>query len=787
MGLNFKNKSSDKNLKEILGMYTRHWKWFVLSVIIALSLAFVKLRYSIPEYSAQAKIQILEDKNANSELGSFKDLGILPSGTNKVEDEIEIINSRSNFIEVVKKLGLNVKITALGKILDSEVYKNPPIKISFIAKDSIVENSYFDFYITLGNGSSFVYTESEDEPANLVSFGKSISTAIGDIVLTPNKDDLSYFNDKKFKISIKPVGEVAQKYQEKTSISPVMEYSNILEITLNDPIPEKANDIINNLIDTYNSNAIRDRKEIADRTSEFINDRITEIYSNLSSADQTEEEYKEGRGITDVASQASVNLTVSASSQKELENASLQLDIASSMKDLVDTQKGFDILPSIGLSDPAIASTTAKYNELVSERNRLLKSSNEKNPIIVNLDEQLNTLKQSMQSSLQSMTDNLVLQVNSLSGQLSRVNSRLYAAPRNQRALRDIGRKQQTIESLYIYLLQKREESQISFASASPKSKIIDNSHSVSPEPVTPKRKIVYLAFFIFGLLVPFSVIYGKDLLDNKIHSKTGLEKLVKDVPVLGEIPSLGRREDKLVNKEDRSVLAESLRIIRTNIDYNIKATNQRHKGNVIYITSSVPGEGKTFLSSNLAMIFASTHKKVLLIGADIRNPKIFSFFPNTNELKSGADKKPGLTEFLFDCSIKASDIITTMEVRKNTIDVIYSGKIPPNPAELLMKDKMKELLSEVATQYDYVIVDTAPLMVVTDTLLISEYADHILYVIKAGVTEEKVLEFPLKLKSEGKLKGLSFVVNNVKANNLGYGGSYGYGYGKSHLKWWKF
>ena len=402
----------------------------------------------------------------------------------------------------------------------------------------------------------------------------------------------------------------------------------------------------------------------------------------------------------------------------------------------------------------------------------------------------MNGLKRSMQSSLNSVTNNLALQVNSLSSQLSKINSRIYSAPKNERALRDITRQQQTTEQLYLYLLQKREESQITFASATPKSKIIDSAFLTSNIPVSPKKSIILLAHLILGLLLPFSIIYGKDLLDNKIHNKIGLEKLIKDVPVLAELPKLSKKDNKLILKDDRSVMAESLRILRTNLDYLIKAKPGVGRKNVIFITSSVSGEGKTFLSSNLAMILANTNKKVLLIGADIRNPKLYNFFNNKNvdELgKRNTKRDIGLTEFLYDDSLSPKDLVHSMLVHNNTIDVVYSGKIPPNPAELLMSNRIKGLFEEFSNSYDYVVVDTAPLMVVTDTLLISQYADHIIYVTRAGSTEKAVLEYPLKLKEEGKLNGLSFVVNDVKDSNLGYGGKYGYGYGKSLKKWWQF
>ncbi|MEO0901984.1 MAG: polysaccharide biosynthesis tyrosine autokinase, partial [Bacteroidota bacterium] len=542
-------------------------------------------------------------------------------------------------------------------------------------------------------------------------------------------------------------------------------------VYLEDPIQKRAKDVINELIKVYNNNTLEDKKLVADKTSKFINDRITDIYSDLSSVDQSAEDFKTGRGLTDIASEANINLNVGVANRQEIQNATLQLNIASSMKDLVDNQSQYDVLPSnIGLSDESIATTTARYNELVAERKRLLKSSNEKNPIIVNLDQQLDGLKKSMQSSLNSMTNNLNLRVNSLSQQQSQINSRIYSAPSNERALRDITRQQQTTESLYLYLLQKREEAQITFASSSPRLKIIDEAHNLSGAPVFPQKRIVYFAALFLGFLIPFSIIYINDLLDNKVHSKIQLEKIVQGIPILAELPKLSKKENKLIYNQDRSVLAESLRILRTNLDYIIASNKKQETKNLIFITSSVSGEGKTFLSSNLSMVLASTGKKVLLIGADIRNPKLYTFFSgdDTDALnKTRRKKEAGLTEYLMNDSLTSNDIINPMLVHENTIDIIYSGKIPPNPAELLMNDKIKHLFEKVSKLYDYVIVDTAPLMVVTDTLLISEYASQIIYVTKAGVTEKKVLDFPLRLKNEGKLKNLSFVVNNVKSADL--------------------
>lgn len=790
--MNTSNESFD--LSKVIEGYTRHWKWFLLSVFCFIALGLIYLRYSVPQYANAAKIQILEENGSNPELSLFKDLNFLSGGGNKVEDELEIINSRSNFIDVANQLGLNIKVFELGNIKDSDLYKNSPFELNFIKADSIINNSKATFFINVTSKTNFEFKEeleSDDSDFKVYAFGKVIKTSMGDLVILPKESNVSKLKGKKYKIQILPLSVIAEYYKKNTVIEQSKEFSNIINLSLKDGVPKRGRDILNALITNYNRNAVEDKKKIADKTSSFIDDRIEEIYANLSSVDQTAQDFKTDRGLTDIASQASLNLTVGAENQQELQQISTQYSIASSMKDYVESQEGYEVLPSnIGLADPSITATTAKWNQLVSQRERLLESSNEKNPIIVNLDQELDGLKRSLQSSLNSMTNSLDLQVNNLSSQLSRLNSKIYSAPKNERALRDITRKQQTTESLYLYLLQKREESQITFASASPKSKVIDMAYSNAQEPVSPNKPLILLASLLFGFFLPFSAIYAKGLLDNKIHSKTGVEEIVSNIPVLAEIPRLDRKDSKMVENNDRSILAESLRILRTNLDYLLKSKNTSGKSNIVLVTSSIPTEGKTFVSSNLTMILATTGKKVLLIGADIRNPKIYKFY--NSSLAKEADSKPrytniGLTDYLFEDKFTSKQIIQNIEVSDHKIDVIYSGKIPPNPTELLMKDRFKDLIDEVSEKYDYIIIDSAPVIAVTDTLLISNYASQVVYVTKAGFTEKRILEVPIRLMKEGKLPSLAFVVNSVKSADLGYGGKYGYGYGVNTKKWWQF
>lgn len=790
MDINSKDFSStEMDLKAMISSYARHWKWFLLCVIAAMALAFVYIRYTTPEFAARAKIQILDEKGSSSELSVFKDLDFLGGSKNNVEDEIEILNSRSNFIEVVKDLDLNVRITALGNIKDTEIYKNRPFIINFISNDSILNYADFDFYIQINSETTFGYSEEADGPLKVYAYGKTIKTEIGDAVIIPNFPYFKKYKGDKIRVSVRPIFDIAEDYQKKIAVAQPEEFSNILNISLNDAKEEKAVDIINSLISIFNGNASDDKKEIADKTSEFIENRIQIISGNLSSVDEDAQKLMTDKRMTGSGLEVGAAVQMSAQSRANLENAKNELTAVANYKQYLQGQSGYDVMPAMPLGNASVADATAKYNELAQQRKNLLESSTEQSPVVQNLNERLNDLKRTITSGLGEMENSMGRSVSSLQGQMGSIYGTIASAPKNQSELREITRQQQTSESLYLYLLQKREEAQITFASSTPKSKVIDNAYVVGKKPVKPKKMMIYLAAMILGFLLPLAVIYGRDLLDNKIHNKNALEKIAKDIPVLAELPKLGKKDAKLVSKDDRSVLGESLRILRTNLDYLIKSKTTG-KNNVIYVTSSVPGEGKTFLSSNLSMIFANTDKKVLLIGADIRNPKLYTFYSSKDADRLGKpsrNKSAGLTEFLYDESLTAADIINPMLVHTNTIDVIYSGKIPPNPAELLMSDRMKTLVKEMSIKYDYVVVDTAPLMVVTDTLLISEYADHILYVTRAGVTETRVLEFPLKLKSEGKLDGLAFVVNDVKESNLGYGGKYGYGYGKSTKKWWKF
>ena len=405
------------------------------------------------------------------------------------------------------------------------------------------------------------------------------------------------------------------------------------------------------------------------------------------------------------------------------------------------------------------------------ERNRILSGSTEKNPIVKRLNSQIDQIRGNVLASFERLQSNLRVSQQELERQGSVINSKISAVPGKERQYRGIERQQNIKESLYLFLLQKREENSLSLAVTAPKAKIVDRAYS-SVEAISPKPKIILLAALILGLLIPFLIIYLKTLLSNKVKSREDIEKVAKDIPVVGEIPSVSKKESEMILKNDRSVLAESFRILHTNLQYLIVNTADKQRGNTIFVTSTVKGEGKTLVSFNLAVTLANTGKKVLLVGADLRNPQLQRF-------EKDAREHIGVSDYLANDSLNLKDLIRESNSENKNLQLLPSGTIPPNPSELWRRAKTGEMFQELEGLYDYVIVDTAPSLLVTDTFLINKWADLTLYVVRAGYTEKKLLQFAKDSKNDGKLHDVSFVLNDVKWANFGYGNKYGYAYGE--------
>jgi capsular exopolysaccharide synthesis family protein len=632
-------------------------------------------------------------------------------------------------------------------------------------------------FLLFENGGKSNIDRSEGKGV-LYAFGDKIDTNFGGFVITPNTGQYAPKVGSTLKIQINPVSGVAGKYTQLLGLS-TSEGSNIVNIEIIDAIPQKAIDIVNEVIKAYNNDVLRDKEEVVRITSEFIDNRLQQVSEELEEVDYTAEELQKRNKLTALNSQADINLQTEKATEAKIAQTTNRIQLIEFLQEeMKDDDKASDMLPAdIGIGDNNTAQITQRYNELVAQRDRLLKTSSERNPVVVNLNDQIKALKGNLMGSLQNMKESSMLTLNNLNSERSRISGQLYAAPTKARQFRDIKRQQDIKESLYLYLLQRREESAIKLGMYTPVAKIVDGGFSTF-KPVEPNPLFTYIAAVIFGLALPMGIIYLSDLLNTKIYRKEDLMEIL-NIPYLGDVPQTSKKE-KLINKVDYSPKAEAFRIIRSNVDFILSNVEGRAKK--LFVTSTRAQEGKSHTSTNLASSISFSEKKVLLIEMDIRVPKILDY------LGVDSTKKVGLSDYIADKSIKPESIIVKHKDNKY-LDIIPSGTIPPNPSELLMSDRIPELFKHFESKYDYIVVDTSAVGIVSDTLLIANFADIFIYVVSADGIDKRLLKHVAQpLYDENRLPRMTLLLNGTKTGKEGYG--YGYGYGnnpsKSKKKWYQ-
>jgi len=768
------------NLREEFEKYFKYWPWFLISVLICVFLAFLYLRYTTPIYQTKATIIIKDEKKGGimSELSAFEDMGIFSGmgGGNSIENEMGILRSKQLITDVTKKLQLNVRFYSEGDINTSEIYINKPFEIQILQENAEELEESLNFRVVKQTESGFSLKDEETDEEITIKFGEPITLSFATIVI--NKAANVKKIEDPILINFNTVAKVADSYREKIQLNLTDKNSSLIELNLNDPIKKKAQEILDQLILEYNRQAIEDKNLVARNTASFIEDRLNIITGELDSVETGKEEFKESNQLTDIQAESQLFIENASDFNKKRQDVNTQLELSNAMIDYITKDSDSDLLPSnLGISESGVNSVISEYNTLVLERNRILRGSTAKNPVVVDLNMQIEQIKANVLQSLQRMRSNLRIAKDDLDRQAASMGSKIASVPGKEKQYRGIERQQNIKEALYLFLLQKREETSLSLAVTAPKAKIVDRAYSLE-EPVSPKRKIILLAALILGVIIPFLIIYLKYLFNNKIHSQKDMQNAIKNIPLVGEIPKVGRNEEELIVKNDRSVLSEAFRILHTNLQYLLVNAGETKGANVLFVTSTVKGEGKTFAAFNLALTLANSGKKVLIMGADLRNPQLQRY-----EMDSKAFK--GISDYLVDNDLSLQSLIKKSKLHQN-LDLLASGSIPPNPSELWRTAKAASLFEDLKSEYDYIVVDTAPVMLVTDTFLINRYADLTLYVVRAGYTEKKLIEFASDAKRDGKLHDVSFVLNDVKLANFGYGNKYGYAYGVEKQNFWK-
>lgn len=780
-----KSKEENIDVKELLFKYLIHWPWFVGTVVVCLIAAWVYLYMSTPVYNISATVLIKDDKKGGSAgmLSGLESLGLdgMVSSSQNIDNEIEVLRSKTIVKEVVEDLGLYISYTDEDEFPSRNMYKTSPVQVSLTPQEAdlleepmIVEMALqpqgsMDVNVKIGDDEYQKHFEKlpavfPTERGTLAFFLTPDSVLSSKRTLEETTD--SEKTTRNITATINKPLAVAKAYCKNMTIEPTSKTTSVAVISLKNSNVQRGKDFINKLLEMYNINTNNDKNEVAQKTAEFINERISIISKELGSTEKDLESFKRGAGITDLTSDAQIALTGSAEYEKKRVENQTQINLLQDLQKYMQNE-GYEVLPSnIGLQDLNLAAAINRYNDVLVERKRLLRTSTENNPTIINLDTSISAMKENVQVSLDRVLRGLFITKADLDREANRYSRRISEAPGQEREFVSIARQQEIKAGLYLMLLQKREENAITLAATANNAKIIDDAIA-DDAPVSPKRKMIYLIALVLGVGIPVGVIYLLELTKFKIEGRSDVEKLTS-VPIVGDIPLTDEKQGAIaVFENQNNLMSETFRNIRTNLQFMLENDKK-----VILVTSTVSGEGKSFISANLAISLSLLGKKVVIVGLDIRKPGL-------NKVFNIPRKEVGITQYLANPEKNLMDLVQLSDVSKN-LYILPGGTVPPNPTELLARDGLDKAIETLKKNFDYVILDTAPVGMVTDTLLIGRVADLSVYVCRADYTHKNEYTLINELAEKDKLPSLCTVINGLDLKKRKYGYYYGYGkYGK--------
>ena len=779
------SKEENIDVKELLFKYLIHWPWFVGAVVACLIAAWVYLYMSTPVYNISATVLIKDDKKGGSAgmLSGLESLGLdgMVSSSQNIDNEIEVLRSKTIVKEVVEDLGLYISYTDEDEFPSRNMYKTSPVQVSLTPQEADLLEEPMIVKMALQPQGSMDVTVKIDDDEYQKHFEKLPA------VFPTDKGTLAFFLTPDSVLSSKRTLEEATDLEKTTrnitatinrpltvakwccknmTIEPTSKTTSVAVISLKNSNVQRGKDFINKLLEMYNINTNNDKNEVAQKTAEFINERISIISKELGSTEKDLESFKRGAGITDLTSDAQIALTGSAEYEKKRVENQTQINLLQDLQKYMQNE-GYEVLPSnIGLQDVNLAAAINRYNDVLVERKRLLRTSTENNPTIINLDTSISAMKENVQVSLDRVLRGLFITKADLDREANRYSRRISEAPGQEREFVSIARQQEIKAGLYLMLLQKREENAITLAATANNAKIIDEAIA-DDAPVSPRSKITYLIALILGVGIPVGVIYLLELTKFKIEGRADVEKLTS-APIVGDIPLTDEKLGAIaVFENQNNLMSETFRNVRTNLQFMLGNDKK-----VILVTSTVSGEGKSFISGNLAISLSLLGKKVVIVGLDIRKPGL-------NKVFNIPRKEIGITQYLANPENNLMDLVQLSDVSKS-LYILPGGTVPPNPTELLARDGLDKAIETLKKNFDYVILDTAPVGMVTDTLLIGRVADLSVYVCRADYTRKNEYTLINELIDGNKLPNLCTVINGLDLKRKKYGYYYGYGkYGK--------
>ncbi|MCK7590216.1 polysaccharide biosynthesis tyrosine autokinase [Subsaxibacter sp. CAU 1640] len=766
-----KSNKSDQGevIKQEFYKYLRYWIWFAIGISFAFLIAFLYLRYTPRIYNSSAKIQIL-NKQKGLELPSSA--FVFNRSNINLENEVEILRSYRIIEQVVRNLNLTMEFYEEGSVRTTEIDRFP-FEVKKNVENENIQTSQ-TFRIEVKKEAFEIFSNGSDQPTVIPNFNSYlIRHKLPFDLRTENGSNIKDIVGKTFILRFLPLTSATTKLKNKITIGLVGKASDLLQISHSSESRPKSERILNELVEVFNMDGIIDRQEVSKRTIDFIDERFVYLAQELDSIETEKKDFKQSNDIIYIESNAAEGLGQRAQSDQNVFNIENQILLSKMLKETLalDKNKESDLLPSnIGIDNSIVNSLVDQYNTLVFERDKLMISGGESNPKVQVVNSKLNEVKDNIRVSLSAYEQQLDASKKQLLGRNQRFVSEVAQLPRKEKLLNSIERQRVIKETLYLFLLQKREEAAINLAITEPSIKVVEYALSGSA-PISPNSRSVYLFALIAGLLIPFGVLYATIVLDTKIKSKNDIEVKVPNVPVLAELPRIKDKDLVFRDPTDRNVQAEAFRILSSNVNY-ILSMNAPSDGKVIYCTSTIKGEGKTYVGLNLSLALASLNKKVLLVGADLRNPQIHNYTDHNKD-------EAGLSNYLHDASFDWKKALFKGFEKYPEHYTLLSGSIPPNPTQLLTNGRFEKLLSEAKENFDYIVVDTAPTILVTDTMLISQWADATLYLVRAEFTEKNLLDFSKNLHETGRLKNMAYVINGVGASkSYGYTYNYGYSYG---------